>query len=212
MFESNLKDISKADEGIKDLRVADIARKAAKSAITIVRDEDKIIPVDKNKKILLIEQINPLHERTNTQRCHPSLLWMKMLNHSENVGVVETLIAYTEDDMERVKERLHEIDIIVITNYFDRRQSCTGDNFVKEICRLGLPVIVITNSPYSFTVCDEYNTVIVTYGSSPETMEEIANIIYGENSEPDSTECATVMVAGSSLTIPFELVENRAEE
>ena len=174
-----LKNPGKAGEGINDEKVKTLARVSAKKALTLLRDEKGQLPLDKSVKVLLVEQINWLHEMTNSQRCHPSLLWEKLLDHSDNVGIVETRMVFTDEDRKRVMARYEQSDVIIITNYFNRGQS-NGNDFVKEICLLSKPVIVVTNSPYPFTVQPEYETVIVTYGCSPESMEETAKMIFGK--------------------------------
>ena len=85
----------------------------------------------------------------------------------------------TDDDKQRVIARFDQADVLVVTNYFSRRHS-DGNKFIKELHAYGKPVIVITNCPYSFTVCPEYKTVICTYSSSPQALEEAAKTIFGK--------------------------------
>ena len=55
-----------------------------------------------------------------------------------------------------------------------------GNDFILELNKsCGKPLIVVTNSPYPFSVSPEYSTVVVTYGAAPETMERTAQIIFG---------------------------------
>lgn len=176
-----IKDPKKASEGINDAKVAEIAVKAAKNAINVIRDENNVLPVSKDKKVMFIYQVNPLHERTNTQTCHPAMPWMKLLEHSDNVYAVETTMKYSPEDRKRVYERIHEADVIIITNYFDRRSPESGNNFVQELHqKTDKPIIVMTNSPYPFTVQPEYKTVVCTYSSSVESAEVFADTIFGE--------------------------------
>jgi beta-N-acetylhexosaminidase len=178
LFENgNIRDIDKAGDGINEPKVAVIAKETADKALKVVRDNNNILPLSKDKKVLLIEQRNPLHERTNSQKCHPGILWENMLKFSDNVGMVEVELAPTEYDLERITRRIDEAEIIITTNYFDRRKP-GEDAFVKELHKHGKPVIVITNSPYPFTVSPEYQTVIVTYGSAPESMAAAARAVY----------------------------------
>lgn len=175
----NVREVEKASSGIKNPKVAEIAKRTAEQALTLVRDNNDVLPVSKDTKALLIEQRNPLHERTNSQRCHPGILWENMLKYSENVGMVETELVLTEDDNKRIERRLAEedFDVIITTNYFDRRNA-GEDSFVAKLHEHGKPVVVITNSPYPFTVSDDYQTVIVTYGSSPESMAAAAKMVF----------------------------------
>lgn len=174
-------DVSKASEGINDPKVAEIAAESAKRAINVIRDRNNVLPVSKDKKLLLVYQVNPLHERVNTQVMNPATPWLEMLKKSDNVYCVETTMKYSDNDRQRVYERLEEADVIAITNYFDRRSPESGNSFVKELHeKTNKPIIVITNSPYPFTVQDEYNTVICDYSSSLESSREVANTIFGE--------------------------------
>lgn len=174
-------DTAKASEGINDPRVAEIAAESAKRAINVIRDRNGVLPVSKDKKLLLVYQVNPLHERVNTQVMNPATPWLEMLKKSDNVYCVETTMKYSDNDRQRVYERLEEADVIAITNYFDRRSPESGNSFVKELHeKTNKPIIVITNSPYPFTVQDEYNTVICDYSSSLESSKEVANTVFGE--------------------------------
>ncbi len=174
-------DTSKASEGIDDPKVAQIAKLSAKRAINVIRDRNNVLPVSKDKKLLLVYQVNPLHERVNTQEMNPATPWLEMLKKSDNVYCVETTMKYSDNDRQRVYERLEEADVIAITNYFDRRSPESGNSFVKELHeKTDKPIIVITNSPYPFTVQDEYNTVICDYSSSLESSREVANTVFGE--------------------------------
>lgn len=172
-------DVSKASEGINDPKVAEIAKKAAEGAINIIRDENKLLPLSKETKALFVYQVNPLHERTNTQSLNPATPWLEMLKYSDNVYCVETNMSFNESDRNRVYQRIEECDVIIITNYFDRRSPDSGNNFVKELHeKTDKPIIVITNSPYGFTVLPEYKTVICSYSSSLESAKEIAKKLF----------------------------------
>jgi hypothetical protein len=104
---------------------------------------------------------------------------MQMLKYSETVAQVECEMTYTDDDRVRIKERLEEADIIVMTNYHDRRHK-SDKTFVNEMMETGKPVVVVTNSPYPLTVRPEYKTVICTYGCDNHTLDQAARIIYGK--------------------------------
>ncbi|MFA9392426.1 MAG: glycoside hydrolase family 3 N-terminal domain-containing protein [Prolixibacteraceae bacterium] len=176
-----LKDESKASDGINHPKVHQICQDAANKAATILRDEDSILPLNVNAKVLLIEQVNPMHANINTQHCHPSIFWEKLLEHSENVGSIETHMVYSDEDKQRILARYDQADVIIITNYYGR-QHLKGNSFVKEVASWGKPTIVVTNSPYPFTVMPEYNNVIVTYGCSTESLKAASMLIYGVKS------------------------------
>ncbi len=181
LFENgNLRDVAQASSGINDPKVAEIAKASADAAITVIRDEQNLLPFSKTKKVLVIEQRCPLHFRTESTKCHPGIFWENFFQYSEDVGQVEVEMQPTEYDMKRVMKRLDDVDAIVTTNYFDRRSHGKG-TFVDEIMKAtDTPVIVVTNSPYPFTVSPDYKTVICTYGVAPESLAAAVRTIYGE--------------------------------
>jgi len=177
-----IRDVKKAGDGINDPWVIKTITGASKRVVQVIRDEQKILPLKKGTKVLLIEQVHLQHLYTNTTQCHPSLMWMKMLKHSDKVGSVECNMTYPPEDQVRAKARVDEADVIVMTNYYGRR-FLGGNEFTQKVHTWGKPVIVLTNSPYPFTVCPEYKTVICTYGCSNYCLEQAANIIYGVGSK-----------------------------
>ena len=174
-----IRDVAKASEGINDAKVKEIAMRSAKKAMNVIRDENNILPLKEGTKALFVYQVNPVHERTNTQSCNPATPWLEMLKYSDDVYCVEAKMKYPEEDRQRVYERIDEADVIIVTNYFDRRNPDSGNSFVKELHeKTDKPIIVVTNSPYQFTVLDEYKTAICTYSSSVESFKELANVIF----------------------------------
>jgi beta-glucosidase-like glycosyl hydrolase len=175
-----LRDETRAGDGIRDPDVQRISIESGNRSVRVIRDEGGLLPLPKDKFILLVEQVNPLHEFTNTQQCHPSLLWDKCLEHSDNVGVVECTLHYVESDRERVRARRDQADLFIVTNYYNRRVGY-GNEFVKEIHGWGKPVVVVTNSPFPFTVQPDYGTVVINYCSSPESYAEVARRLFEGN-------------------------------
>lgn len=172
-------DVDKASEGIKDPKVAEIAERSANAALNLIRDDNNILPIPREKKVLFAYQVNPLHERVNTQEFNPATPWLEMLKYSDNVYCVEATMKYTEEDRQRIYERLDEVDVIIVTSYFDRRSAKVGDEFVQELHKkTDKPIIVLTNSPYGFTVRPEYKTVLCSYSSSLESTKAIAKKLF----------------------------------
>lgn len=167
-----------ADQPARSAEVCSIATEAARRVTSVYRDRNKILPLDPAKKILLVEQVNTLHEKVNSQECHPGILWEAMLEYSPEVRQVEVKMGYDETDQSRVQNRLHEADIVVITNYYFRR-GASGHRAVKKLAEeLAKPVVVITNTSLPLSLDDSFDTVVLSYGVSPECIREIAKKLY----------------------------------
>ena len=173
---SGEKDLAHCSDGINDPKVAEIAAEAAQKPVRLVRDDASLLPLPRDKKILLIEQIQPIYRLVNTQACHPGLLWEKCFAYNPQMGMVETEMTFTDSDRERVFARLDEADIIVCTDFYYRRGSGSGGEFVRELAKKGKKLVVVTNSPY--LDCPEFDTVIISYGNSPKHAEEIARKLF----------------------------------
>lgn len=175
---AGIPDPARADEGARDRRVHQIARTAARQVVRLLRDQPGLLPLRKEQKILLIEQVHPLHRSVNSGDCHPGILWEAMLRQSSNVGVVETGVRLSEEDRQRVRSRLHEADVIVATHYYFLFHG-HDDAFIQELAASGKPLVVVTNSPYPVTVKDEYRTILLSYGGTPEILDEVARRLFG---------------------------------
>jgi beta-N-acetylhexosaminidase len=177
--DSGIRDENMAGDGIRDPRVRGIAKKSAEKTVRVLRDRNGILPLKPETRVLLIEQIHPLHGYTNTQECHPGLLWEHMLAHSDQVGMVEVNLDLSQQDKARVTQRLHQAEVIVMTNYYFRRFSKGNNDFVRRILASGKPLIVVANTHYEFSVLEEYPAVVLNYGASPESFKLVADILYG---------------------------------
>jgi len=179
LFENgNLRQVDKAGEGIRDPAVARIARESAEKALTVIRDEAGVLPLKREQKVLVIDQRCPLHVRTDSQKCHAGIFWEAFFPYTDSPAQVEVEMSPTDDDMSRVMKRLEEADVIVTTNYFDRRAHAEG-TFIHQILEAtDKPVVVVTNSPYPFTVSPDFNTVLCTYGVSPESLQAAVAKLY----------------------------------
>jgi beta-N-acetylhexosaminidase len=180
MFEGgSIRNKKQAGEGINDPKVIEIVDRAAKSGIRVLRDENKLLPLKPDQKVLLIEQINPLHKLTNSQTCHPGILWEHMLKITDKVAMVETNLQLNSEDYDRIKRRLDEADVIVATDYYYRNQV-KDKNYSKELMKLGKPLIIVTNTHYPTAIGPEYGTVVITYGVGAESISALAQKLYGK--------------------------------
>ncbi len=181
LFETGaLVEAAEADQPARSPEVIEIARDAAERTTSVLRDEQGLLPLKPETRVLLVEQANTLHINVNSQECHPGLLWESMLEHSPNIPMVEVKMSYEEGDRERIANRLDEADVVVMTNIYYRR-GANGHEFVKEFVRTcPKPVVIVTNTDLPLSLDDSFGTVVLSYGSSPESIHEIAAHLYGK--------------------------------
>lgn len=177
-------DATKAGQPFNDTFIVDTAQEAAKKSTVMLRNEEDILPLSKDKKVMLIEQIHHFHSFINNMYSHPGMLWEEMLKHSENVSVVAIEEKYTEDDKKRVMDRLEndEYDVIVTTSYYNYRSHAIMIPFLEELKRFNKPIIVVSNTPFeNFGVPKDFPTALVSFcPSGRENIQAIADTIYGK--------------------------------
>ncbi|QUI24198.1 hypothetical protein HZI73_18715 [Vallitalea pronyensis] len=166
-----------------DEEIMAVAREAAEKSVTVLRDKGGLLPVSKDKKVLLIEQTHHFHSFINNMYVHPGVLWEEMLKHSDHVSVVVVKEKVSKACIERIKGRLkHEkYDLIVTTSYYNYRTHANMMEVMDLLCHQEAPVIVVSNTPYEkFGVPKHVNTAIVSFcPSGRENIKAIADVIYG---------------------------------
>lgn len=171
-------DPAQATEPQNDPKIIAIERTAAEKA-TLLRNEQNILPLNLNTKVLLVEQVHSTHTTFNNFHCHPSIFWEKMLEVAPNVYSVE-ITDVNEKNHQRVMRRVTEAKVIVITNYVARRSSKDISPFIRELMQTGKPVVVVTNSPFEFGSPQDLPTVVNVFSANPESLRVAAEIIFGK--------------------------------
>ena len=178
--EGALVDPAEAETPARSSEVISIASEAAQRATRVLRDRKGILPLNPGTRVLLVEQANPLHINVNSQECHPGILWEAMMEHGSSVAMVEVKMSYEEADHQRIASRMEEADVVVLTNTYYRR-GANGHEFVQEFCRnCEKPVVVVTNTDLPLSLDDSFDSVVLSFGSSPECVKEVARHLYGK--------------------------------
>ncbi len=174
---------AKADQVRQDSVTVKTAVEAAEKSVLLLRDNDGILPISPDKKVLLIEQVFPTQAASNNMYSHPGLLWEEMLELSSNVGTVEIQNIPTEMDLMRIRRRLEvdEFDMIVSTNYYYHKAAAAISDLVAELQQTGKPVAVVANTPYEFAAPPRFGTVVVCFNpGGREQMQAVARMLYGK--------------------------------
>ena len=175
-------DAGRAGELFEDSFIVKTANDAAVLSTKIVKNNDNVIPVDKNKKVLLIEQIHHYHSFINSTYVHAGVLWEEMRKYSDNVSVAVINESYTDHDKQAVLKRLSQddYDVIVTTSYYNYRSHACMIDLLKDIAAYGKPVIAVANTPYEkFGMPDFINNGIVNFcPSGRENIAAIAKAIF----------------------------------
>ncbi len=175
-------DPAKATEPFRDPIVVSTARQAAEHAILVARDDLKALPLDKGKRVLLVNQQNSI-KTPNDIHDHPGLFGQLMEQEWPALQVYETKFGLDEKEEEAVVKFAEEgkYDLILCTNYYDRAEK--PHTYVKALIDKGLPVVLITNTPYCIKdiagLIPEAKTIVLNLNLTPEGLRTTREVLMG---------------------------------
>jgi beta-N-acetylhexosaminidase len=177
-----LVDASKASAAFKDPLVVETSKAAAQHAILVAKDDLRALPLDKSKRVLLINQQYSL-KTPNDLHDHPALFGQLMEEEWPGLQVYETSFGWNEKEDQAVLRFVDEnqYDLIICTNYYDRAEK--PHTYVKALIDRSLPVLLITNTPYCIKeiagMIPEAPSIVLNLNLTPEGMRTTREVLFG---------------------------------
>jgi beta-N-acetylhexosaminidase len=175
-------DAEKAAAPFQDPLVVKTARETAQHAILVARDELGALPLDKSKRVLLVNQQYSL-KTPNDVHDHPALFAQLMEEEWPALQTYETSFGFKEAEEEAVVRFAEEgkYDLVICTNYYDRAEK--PHSYVKALIDKGLPVVLITNTPYCIKdiagLIPQAPTIVLNMNLTPEGLRTTREVLLG---------------------------------
>jgi beta-N-acetylhexosaminidase len=177
-------DASKASEPFREKVVVETSKAAAQHAILVAKDELKALPLDRKKRVLLINQQYTL-KTPNDLHDHPGLFGQLMESELPTLQVYETCFGFNEKEeaavLKFVEDNKSQYDLIIATNYYDRAEK--PHSYVKALIDQGLPVVLITNTPYCIKeiagLIPQAKSILLNLNLTPEGMRTTREVLLG---------------------------------
>ena len=176
-------DASKAAEPFSDPFVLKTAVKAAESAIMVPKDDLKALPLDKSKKVLLVNQLNTT-KSPNDWWDHPSLFSELMEKDWPELESMEVDFGYCEEDEAKVLSVAEKgnYDLIICTNFYDRGSQ--PQSAASALIAKGYPVVLVTNTPYCIKgkggMLTDAGTIVLNMNLTPQGYKTAKEVLFGE--------------------------------
>jgi beta-N-acetylhexosaminidase len=176
-------DASKAGAPYQDPAIIEVSKRAAQNAILVAKDELSALPLDRSKKVLLINQQNSI-KCPNDRWDHPGLFQEIMEEEWAALQTYETTFGSTPEQDEAVMNfvEANDFDLILCTNYYDRQEK--PNTYVKQLIDAGKPVVLITNTPYCIKenggCIPSAKSVLVNMNLTPEGLRTAKAVLFGE--------------------------------
>jgi beta-N-acetylhexosaminidase len=158
----------------------DFSWEVAHKALLVVRDDKKLLPLSKDKKILVIEQTIPYEFLGKDLYSHAHMFSEQMVKHSTNLILDDAPFYAEEEDIEEALRLAKEADLVVMTNYYARIEK-RGNNthLVKALKAAGHTVVVVTNFPYRKGTTTVADAVICNFSGTPDSIRVSADLLFG---------------------------------
>ena len=146
----------------------------------MVRDDKNLLPLSKDKKILVIEQAIPYEFLGKDLYSHPHMFCEQMVKHSTNLILDDTSFYAEDDEIEEALKLAKQADLVVMTNYYARIEK-KGNNvrLVKALKAAGHDVVVVTNFPYRKGTTTDADAVVCNFSGSPDSIRVAADLLFG---------------------------------
>ena len=166
---------------VRDKVNIDFSWEVAHKAQLIVRDDKNLLPLSKDKKILVVEQLIPYEFLGKDMYSHTHMFCEQMTKHSTNLILDDAGFHAEEEEVEEALELAKQADLVVMTNYYARIEK-RGNNthLVKALKAAGHDVIVVTNFPYRRGTTTEADAVICNFSGTPDSIRASADLLFGK--------------------------------
>jgi beta-N-acetylhexosaminidase len=161
-------------------QVVDFCWDVAKRALMVLRDDQRLLPLGKAQRILVIEQCIPYEFLGKDLYSHPHMFCEAMTAHSTNLILDDTQFHATDEDVAEALSLAKEADLVVMTNYYARiEKKGNNQHLVRQLKDAGHRVVVVTNYPYVEGTTREADAVVCNFSGSPDSIRVSADLLFG---------------------------------
>ena len=181
LFATNSQPYETVDEVLKDPHCVAINQIASSKSVYVYRDEEKLLPLKKEQRALVIEQRVPRQFCPNNGEWYHGMFYDRLCEFSDELSYIETGMQCSSQEKELIFNHLDNYEVVIITNWYYRDEIGSNTQLVQEIAKAGKKVIVVGDTPYEQQcIPREAGTAIVQFGVTPVSIRTVAEIIYGE--------------------------------
>jgi beta-N-acetylhexosaminidase len=161
--------------------VVDFCWDVAKKALMTMRNNNKLLPLSPKEKILVIEQRIPYEFCGKDPYMHQHMFCEDMVEYTQNMILVDTDFAATEEEIAECLELAKQVDTAVLTNYYARIVK-SGNNqlLVKKLKEAGKKIVVVTNYPYIEGTTKEADAAVCNFSGTPDSIRAAAGMLFGK--------------------------------
>ncbi|MGI6542757.1 MAG: beta-N-acetylhexosaminidase [Limnochordia bacterium] len=159
-----------------------ISEEAALAAITLVRDQNKRLPLEKKQRILVVApSISGVSAAEDAD--HPSVVLADVLrSHLETVGKISYPSRPDQASITQIVTEAARYDIVVLATYYAWATAYSGQvQLVQDLIAAGRePIVIALREPYDLIKFPSVGTYLAAYSANPETLAAVAAVLTGK--------------------------------
>jgi len=171
-------DAEAADKAIRHADHQVVGREVAAKSVAVLRDDADLLPLPKDKRVLVLEQHAGAAAEKNTRRAYTGALYHALLDHGYDAIFTDYTWNQLAEYLPVIKSQASQADIVVASCLYQRGQHIDGQAF-EQLAELGKPLVVVSNSPYPETIRPNMPTVLVTFSTFANSMQAAADVLAG---------------------------------
>ena len=165
VFSNSYPDFANIDE-LASPESYKIAREIAMQSITLIKNSEHLLPIDKQVSIPIIW---PKDYEKSLQL---------LLKNCPNLKPFLLSIEPSDEERKALREKIRENDMKIIACY-DLHRNTQWKELVDSLSN-EKTILIAMRSPYDFLKVTDYGTAIATYGDRPVSIEALGCILKGE--------------------------------
>ena len=182
LFENGgIVDASRTEAIIGNPEFQRLSEEMSRTVRRTLRMQQGLLPLSPEQNLLVIDRVTDIQINRNDYWNRPGMFCDFLRQYTENL----TYIDYNGKNADRalgLAERFKDaLDVILVTTDYDRGDVENASyQLVRDLQKLGKPVIQISSNPYrEQLVPDESKNVVLTYGLMREQLRSVAAWLFG---------------------------------
>ncbi|MDF7822758.1 glycoside hydrolase family 3 N-terminal domain-containing protein [Pontiellaceae bacterium B12227] len=208
LFENAQVDAPAASAAVRSDEILNVAQQSAEKSLTLMRDEECLLPLSQDKKVLIIEQLKMAEFTPNDVYQGHWRLNAEVLKHSDNVINSDCTFIPSDEEVDFLCDLAkNEADVVVVTNFFWRHAGNQANTkLVERLIAEGNKVVVVTNDPYAEGAPATAGTVVNCWSLMGESLKEVAEVLYGKKQATGSMPVSNFQAYAGRTEVAEELV------
>ena len=181
IFDRPKVDAGKAADPVKDRKIIELKETSVRSGIQILRNNNDLLPLKKNSKILVIEQSFSKLDQQHTDDFYQGSgkLMAEMLKFSRNLTHVLIELRPNENDIIKIKAKLSGNYDAVVLSSWSRRSTWSFEPIIKMIRDQKLPLVNLINSCYPHAVKTSADAIVLSFQPRGFGAKALAEVLFG---------------------------------